>query len=96
MCSYGPMMMGGGGKVAFLLIALALGYWVLNQAENNPNPLKLVGRMVGWLILIVSLGGLVCSAMCGLCKSKKMCGGMKKECAMAAPMEAPPSDAPAK
>ncbi len=73
MCSYGPMVSGGGDKIAFLLIALALGYWVLNLAESNPNPMKLIGRFVAWIVLIVSVGGLICSAVCGLCKRKQMC-----------------------
>ena len=65
---YGPMFAGAAtGKIPLLLIAMALGFWVLTLADNNANPLKLVGRVTGWLIMIVSVGGLICSAVFGMC-----------------------------
>lgn len=69
--------------IPFHLIALALGFWVLTLADNNPNPLRLVGRIVGWTILIVAAGGLICSATFGMCRMK-MCPkpGMAAGCPM--------------
>jgi hypothetical protein len=89
MCPQGSMMMGGGmgGKVSMLLIAMAAGYWVLTLAVNTNNPLKLIGRIVGWLILIVSLAGLICAAVCGLCKGRMCPVGSKPGMAAMSQME---------
>lgn len=74
MCNYSSMMMcppsAGGGKVAGLLIAIALGYWVLTLAENQLNFLKIVGRIAGWLVMLVAFIGLLCNAGVGLCRMK--------------------------
>lgn len=83
-----PTMMGppvGCGKAAFLLVALALGYWVLTLADNQADRLKLIGRITGWLVMVVAVGGLLCSAFAGMCGRKKMCatpGAMMGGCPM--------------
>jgi hypothetical protein len=59
-----------GGKAAFLLISIALGYWVLTLAENQGNFLKLIGRIMGWLVMLVALSGLICSAAMGVCRMR--------------------------
>jgi len=59
---------------SLLLISLAVGYWVLTVSQNQSKALNLLGRILGALILIVSLGGLICSAVCGY--------GQWKHCAM--------------
>lgn len=64
-CSYHSCTMGG-GKAAVLLIALAVGYWVLTLAKKENAPLDKLGRFVGGLILAVSLIGLLCVAACGV------------------------------
>ncbi len=88
-----PMMMSApaGGKLAFLLIALALGYWVLTLAENQSPGLRKVGRVSGWVIMAVAAGGLICAAACGLCRMKKCNRGdaAKVGCSMGEAAESP-------
>ena len=48
-------MMGGG--IGALLIASAAGYWVLTQAGKERGREKQIGRLLGLLIIVVSLGG---------------------------------------
>lgn len=77
-----PPAGGGAGRATFLLVALAVGYWVLVLANNQEKPLNLIGRIVGWVILAVALIGLICSAVAGYClwrcPSGKCAWGPKK------------------
>ncbi len=50
------MSFGTGG----LLIAAAAGYLVLERAEAHKKGLRQIGRWVGWIIILVSFGGVVC------------------------------------
>ena len=50
------MSFGTGG----LLIAAAAGYLVLERAETHKGNLRRVGRWVGWIIMLVSFGGVIC------------------------------------
>jgi hypothetical protein len=88
-----PMMMAApaGGKIAFLLVALALGYWVLTLAENQSPGLRTVGRVSGWVIMVVAVGGLLCSAVCGLGRMKSCPRGevSKMGCPMGDVVESP-------
>ena len=45
-----------------LLIASAVGYLVLERAETHKGNLRRVGRWVGWIIMLVSFGGIICTA----------------------------------
>lgn len=102
MAMYGQCAMKTGGmgmsKVPLLLLALAVGYWVLTLSQSQGKPLDLIGRITGGIILLVALGGLLCAGLCGM----KACWGQKAVgCGMmgakACPMSAASSvDAPAK
>ena len=67
-------LMGGGMLVVpALLLVLGFGYWILTLANKQDRPLDVIGRVVGGLVVLVSLVGLVCIAVCGVrygCKSK--------------------------
>jgi len=43
-----------------LLLAAAVGYWVLERAITHKGQLKQVGLVLGSLIIVVSILGLVC------------------------------------
>lgn len=45
-----------------LLVTLAIGYWVLRTSKSDTGWLRWIGWGAGWVILIASLGGLVCKA----------------------------------
>ncbi|OVE77293.1 hypothetical protein BVX98_03105 [bacterium F11] len=62
------------GKVSILLLALAVGYWVLTVADKQKKPLDILGRIVGGIILFVSICGLLCNAICGICKWRSSSG----------------------
>jgi len=72
----------GFAKVPLMLLALAVGYWVLTLSEKQKKPMDLVGRLIGGLIVLVALLGLICSAAFGYRKySKYKCGKWSKsEC----------------
>jgi hypothetical protein len=54
------------GFVGYLL-ALAVGYWVLTLAVKEKGRNQLVGKVIGWIIILVAAGGLLCKAT--LCAS---------------------------
>ena len=43
-----------------LLLAAVAGYWVLERAESHKGRLRNIGRLLGGLIIIVSLIGSAC------------------------------------
>ncbi len=49
-------------RIVAYLIALAVGYWVLTVAEKEQNLNKKLGKVIGWIIIIVSLCGPLCLA----------------------------------
>ena len=64
--------------IAGLLIAAAVGYWVLERASTQKGQLKQVGLLVGSLILIGSLLSAVCTVVCmGAPGSCPLMGGKK-------------------
>lgn len=84
---YGDGKCGGGGKIAFLLLTMAVGYGVLVLSQKQTRPLDVLGRIVGGIILVVSFVGLLCTAWCGSkrwCNKSAMCdySGGKKVCPM--------------
>ncbi len=81
-------------KIVAYLFTLALGYWVLTHAEKQAGLTQKIGKVIGWIILIVSLCGPLCmlgSHMMGCCKMDHCCsmsscpseqGGMMGGCPM--------------
>ena len=51
-------MMGYG--TAGLLISAAVGYWVLERASTQKKDLKMIGQVVGALIIVTSFMGVAC------------------------------------
>ena len=49
------------GFVGYLL-ALAVGYWVLTLAVKEKGRNQLVGKVIGWVIILVAAGGILCKA----------------------------------
>lgn len=60
-----------GGRASILLLTLAVGYGVLVLSQSQQRPLNVLGRIIGGVILVVSIIGLGCVAFCGM---KKQCG----------------------
>ena len=82
-----------GGGVAGLLLAAIGGYWVLERAEGHKGSLRKVGRLLGGLIIIVSLVGMLCKIWClAVCPMGK--GGMMGKGGYC-PFTIPKSSAPA-
>jgi hypothetical protein len=50
--------------VPMLLLSFAAGYGVLVLANKQERPLDKLGRLSGGLIVLVSLVGLLCTAVC--------------------------------
>ena len=48
------------GATSGFLIAAAVGYWVLERAENHKRGLRRVGRWLGGVIIVVALTGAAC------------------------------------
>jgi hypothetical protein len=84
-------------KIVAYLLTLALGYWVLTHAEKQAGLTQKIGKVIGWIILIVSLSGPLCilgSCLAGHCGMGHCCsmssmpgtcmdqGGMKDGCPM--------------
>ncbi len=69
-------MMGHG--VGVLLFAAVAGYWVLERAETHKGDLRRVGKGLGWLIIVVSLIGIVCKVWSYACPAGAM--GKKSWC----------------
>lgn len=56
-----------GHHIVAYLIALAVGYWVLTLAVKEKGTNQKIGKVIGWFIIVVALGGMVCSTACRLC-----------------------------
>ena len=66
-------------KTALLLITLGFGYKVFADATKEPGSLRTVGRLVGLIMMIASMGIgaykiAACASMAGLCPTKSSCG----------------------
>ena len=57
--------------MAPLLLSAAAGYWVLERAEHERGRLKTVGRIVAWLVILLSFA----SVASHLCYAKRAMGG---------------------
>jgi hypothetical protein len=61
-------------KIAAYLFCMALGYWVLTLAEKEKGNNKKIGKVIGWVILVVSLAGPLCLAASALyCRPGSAC-----------------------
>lgn len=68
------------GHLASVLMAAtaALGYWVLHQSSKDSGSVRRAGQVVGWVLVVVGLGGFLCGAAG---HARKMVGAMKSCCA---------------
>ena len=48
------------GRITGLMIGAAVGYWVLERAENHKRGLRRIGRWLGGAIIALALVGIVC------------------------------------
>jgi hypothetical protein len=81
-------------RIVAYLLTLALGYWVLTHAEKQAGLTQKIGKVIGWIILIISLSGPLCilgSSLAGHCGTGHCCwmpgccmdqGSMKGGCPM--------------
>ncbi len=51
-------------NAAWLLIASAVGYWVITLAEHQKGSTKSLGKWLGAIIVVVSLVGAACTIYC--------------------------------
>lgn len=57
-------------RILAYLIGLALGYWVLTLAAKEKGGNQKLGKVIGWVIIVVSLVGPLCLAgSCFYCSS---------------------------
>ena len=74
-------MLGHGHGSAWLLLTAVAGYWVLERAEahTKKSDLRRAGKLLGWLIIVVSLMGVACNVWCvAKCRSGYGSMGGKK------------------
>jgi hypothetical protein len=58
-------------KIVAYLISLAVGYWFLTLAGKEKGNNQKIGKVIGWIIIAVSLAGPLCLGACHLmCHSK--------------------------
>ncbi len=50
-----------GHGAGWMLLTSVAGYWVLERADTHKGDLKRIGQVLGWVIIIVSLVGMVCN-----------------------------------
>ncbi len=62
-------------QIAAYLITLAVGYWVLTLAGKEKGTNQKIGKVIGWIIIVVSLFGPLCLAACHM-----KCGSDPVEC----------------
>lgn len=77
-----------------LLLSAAAGYWVLERAEHQKGRIRTIGRIVAGLILVLSLGGVLCKVTAcmqgrGSFCAKGMGGGVKHTCPISGMMGQP-------
>ena len=77
-----------------LLIAVAVGYWVLERADTHKKGMRQLGRLIGFGIILVSVIGIACKVWCvagGAC-AKGSWGMRGSYCPFSSkiPMGAPP------
>ena len=48
-------------RIVVYLITLAVGYWVMTLAEKEKNRTKTIGKVIAWIIILVSFFGPLCA-----------------------------------
>lgn len=56
-------------RIVAYLITLAVGYWILTKAENEKDFTKIIGKVIAWIIIVVSLLGPVCAVTSSVCRN---------------------------
>lgn len=56
-------------RIVAYLITLAVGYWILTKAENEKDFTKIIGKVIAWIIIVVSLLGPVCAVTSAVCRN---------------------------
>lgn len=74
-----------GSSTGLLLTAVA-GYWVMERAERHKNGMRLLGKVLGAIIILASFLSLACGAACN---RGMMMKGMCPLSAPASPMGKP-------
>ena len=77
---HGACATGGGcGHLASVLMAAtaALGYGVLHHSSKDSGAARRAGQVVGWVLVVIGLGGFLCGAAG---HARKMGGMMKQQC----------------
>ena len=68
-----------GHSSGLLLLTAVAGYWVLERAETHKKgDLRRAGKVLGWLIIVVSLIGVACNVWC-LATCRTPYGSMSKK-----------------
>ena len=81
------------GSSGVLLLSTVGGYLVLERAAKQRGSLKLIGRVVGWIVILLSILGVACQVLCAASGSCDMRPGIKRgQCPF---MGHPVPDAPA-
>ncbi len=81
-------MMGHG--VGLLLLTSVAGYWVLERASyQKKSDLRHIGKVLGCLIIVISIAGVACNIVCALKYRQASCAMPKKNgyCPMGTPSE---------
>ena len=65
--------------ITWTLLCMAAGYFVFAHASTQKGDVKTIGRIVGLVIMALSLIGVACSAAS---KSSMMCNSGSSECKM--------------
>lgn len=73
-------------RIVAYLIGLAVGYWVLTLADKQMGFTKTIGKIIAWIIMVVSICGPLCIAGCGLFCCHRADGGW---CSMGGRMNPP-------
>jgi hypothetical protein len=61
-------------KIVAYLFSLAVGYWVLTLADKEKNLNRKIGKWIGWIIIVVSVCGMLCAtAFCMKCRAGANC-----------------------
>jgi hypothetical protein len=55
-------------RIVAYLITLAVGYWILTKAESEKDHVKTIGKVIAWIIIVVSLIGPVCMVTTAVCR----------------------------
>lgn len=88
------MMMQG---VSVLLLTSAAGYWVLTASGREKGRIKMLGQVLGLLIVVLSVAGTACKLYCTFTgTSCPMLGGKSwgKACPMGSKVDACPAGHP--